>query len=585
MYKKNEEKEFSLKDYFVPFTTIKAIHFIVIVGFIVYGNMLFNGFVWDDLPFILNNPQVHKIDLQLLVSNNMFNNGSFYRPIPAVYFATMYTLFGQSAFFYHFMQLLLHLACTVFLFVYLCKFFHNKTAFFLSLVFLVHPINVESVAYIGSTQSELYFLPGIIALLLLSKKDGSLKRYIVISFLLALSVFTKETGFLFVILAIIYEFLFHSRKRIKVLFLSLVVFGIIYVCFRIFLGQVTYAPYVDVPIAALSFSQRLLHIPSILMYYLKTFLFPYKLAIWQDWVITSPSLENFYIPFGICFLVFFLLIGLLLYFMKTDKKQTNVFAFFAGWFLLGIGLLLHVYPLDMTVADRWFYFPIVGILGMLGLIIQNLIKNKKANGILLIVGVVIIVSYSLRTIVRNTNYYDEITLFNHDIQIEKGNNLELALGVAHLKSKNFKEGITHLQNSIDSHPTAEAYNNLGFYYEYRGDFHQAKKYYEKAMSLGFKNNPDKHLPAIYANYALFLFRTKDFKKAIKISEQGLKEYPNYTELWEYLAASKYMLRDQEGALGAAEKAKSISENEETIHLYTTILNKGKIPLEVKYINW
>ena len=55
------EQAFSLKNLFVPLTTLKAIHIIVIVGFIVYANMLFNGFVWDDKIYIIFNPQNHNI--------------------------------------------------------------------------------------------------------------------------------------------------------------------------------------------------------------------------------------------------------------------------------------------------------------------------------------------------------------------------------------------------------------------------------------------------------------------------------------------------------------------------------------------
>ncbi|MGH7204441.1 MAG: hypothetical protein ACREHC_08415, partial [Candidatus Levyibacteriota bacterium] len=58
---KSQEEEFSLKNIFVPFTTIKAIHWIVIIGFIVYFNSLSNSFILDDSAQIVANLGVHSV--------------------------------------------------------------------------------------------------------------------------------------------------------------------------------------------------------------------------------------------------------------------------------------------------------------------------------------------------------------------------------------------------------------------------------------------------------------------------------------------------------------------------------------------
>jgi hypothetical protein len=48
------ETEFSFKNYFVPLTTAKAVTWIIVIGFTVYFTVFFNGFVWDDFPFIFS---------------------------------------------------------------------------------------------------------------------------------------------------------------------------------------------------------------------------------------------------------------------------------------------------------------------------------------------------------------------------------------------------------------------------------------------------------------------------------------------------------------------------------------------------
>src|SRR5579871_987146 len=236
-----------IKKLFIPLTNRKVIIILFITGFTVYSKIFTNSFVWDDYTFIINYPGVHQLNLPLLLSRNEFNFGPFYRPIPAVYFSVLYSLFGNSAFFYHIIQLTLHIIVTFLLFVFLSFFFSGSISFFLCLVFLVHPINVESVAYIGSTQSELYSLPGLLALILARKKFPSLYRLISINLLLLLSIFTKETGFLFIIMLLLFRYLFRLRK-IKEFTFSAGVIVTIYALCRMFIGKVTYSPALEVPI-------------------------------------------------------------------------------------------------------------------------------------------------------------------------------------------------------------------------------------------------------------------------------------------------------------------------------------------------
>src|SRR5579872_2197126 len=109
MSTQEQENEFSFKDLFVPFTTLKAIHWIVIVGLIVYANMLFNGFVWDDKSYIIQNPELSHFNPIALFGHNMFNAIGQYRPIPAIYFAAIFAFFKDTPFFYHVPQLVLHI--------------------------------------------------------------------------------------------------------------------------------------------------------------------------------------------------------------------------------------------------------------------------------------------------------------------------------------------------------------------------------------------------------------------------------------------------------------------------------------------
>ena len=114
--KKEVEEEFSFYSYFVPFTTKKAIICIIIIVVIVYFNMLFNGFVWDDSQYIILNTKLHTFNFSNIFGQSLFNTGGQYRPIPALYFYFLYTLFQNSAFFYHLTSLAIHITNAILIF-------------------------------------------------------------------------------------------------------------------------------------------------------------------------------------------------------------------------------------------------------------------------------------------------------------------------------------------------------------------------------------------------------------------------------------------------------------------------------------
>ena len=92
-----EEHDFSFnfKQIFSPLTTKKAINIIAIVGIIVFFNALFNDFVIDDKGIIIDNTQVHTINIVYSFRESLINSGGQYRPIASLYYSFFYSLFLQ----------------------------------------------------------------------------------------------------------------------------------------------------------------------------------------------------------------------------------------------------------------------------------------------------------------------------------------------------------------------------------------------------------------------------------------------------------------------------------------------------------
>src|SRR6266404_7296187 len=127
------EEEFSFKKYFIPLTTAKAITWIIVIGLVVYCSSLFNGFVWDDEGQILNNTIVHSLNnIPSLLRGGTFIVGinqvasNYYKPLLPITFTFLYSLFGPNAFFFHFLQVILHISNACMVFLLFSKFFSKK---------------------------------------------------------------------------------------------------------------------------------------------------------------------------------------------------------------------------------------------------------------------------------------------------------------------------------------------------------------------------------------------------------------------------------------------------------------------------
>ena len=84
----------------------------------VYSRSLFCGFVRDDLPQIVNNPQVQSWEyLPRILTSHLWSQGArnhalFYRPLFSLWMLVVHTLGGLSPWFWHLSNILLHVACT-----------------------------------------------------------------------------------------------------------------------------------------------------------------------------------------------------------------------------------------------------------------------------------------------------------------------------------------------------------------------------------------------------------------------------------------------------------------------------------------
>jgi protein O-mannosyl-transferase len=564
---------------------------LLILGFLIYGNGLINGFVLDDTGQILSNPLIRSIqNIPGLFAGSTYSDGAstlrgnYYRPLMTSTYTVLYSFFGPSPFPFHLIQLLLHVTNAWLIYKLFRKWFSNNLAIFGSSLFLIHPINSETVLYIANLQDTLFMFFGLLALCVFILKPFRHYNTFIVFISLLLSLLSKETGILFIFLVLAYQLLYEKTRLIKtvsaVIFAAIIYFFLKYVVAHVGLVIQPFAP-----ISRLPLSERLIHIPSIIMFYVKTFFYPIDLLTVQNWLIRSVNITTFYLPLLFSLAILGLIILLPFKIFKNDHTKEKQFIFFVLWMLLGISLHLQILPLDATVADHWFYFPIVGLIEIILMLVDSTILRQRAYlRFTISLGIVILLLLSTRSFIRTYDFRNEYALAKHDLK-EDPNNFVLhnSLGIQLQNQKDLINAEKHFRIASQLYPGNNmAWNNLGFLYELRGaknnnnitDYKKADEFYTKATQTG-------NDPTTYINLAeLRLFKEKfKYSSVNTFLESALVKFPNNPKLLLMHAITLYKLGMRNNALIEVKHALKIQpQNNQSIQVYRLIDTNASINL-------
>ncbi|MDO8443671.1 MAG: hypothetical protein Q7S78_01650 [Candidatus Azambacteria bacterium] len=529
---------------------------LIIAGFLVYVNALSNKFVWDDEEQVVNNQVIQDAsNIPMILTSGTFYaggaglSGSFYRPLVSLFYLVNYQIWGLQPWGFHIFQIFLHLINVVLVYFLLEKIlfsfkinFAKSAAFLTALIFAIHPANVESVAYIGGIADVLYgffvlaafyiFVSGIN----LEKETINGARFFWFFAIAFLGLLAKESAAVIFPIAALYLYLlfkpgwkFWLKRFIPQ---SLFVIGFCLIL-RIFLAGISFNQPQFSPIAKSNFLTRLLTLPAEIFVYIKTIFFPRILATSQHFVVNSASDIRFW---GLGFIL--LLIGVFILFLATRQKEIlKPHLFFISWFFIGIFPALNiVLPLDMTAAERWLYFPMIGALSFAVISLMEAVKKTSSNwrNVAYIFLGAVIVLLSFRTIIRNGDWKDGLTLYGRDIEYSQESfNLENNYGVELFRAGRIDEAEKHFKNSITlQNNWSPPHNNLGAVYEKRGDLEKAKEAYQKSIDFS-----DYYLA--YENMAGLLIKMEETGQAKTFLENALKKFPQNPRLNLMLSAIYY----------------------------------------------
>ncbi len=364
---------------------------LIAVPLLVYIKVVTLGFTMlDDTIFITENQafnsNIHNVSVAFQRGVFSADKDFYYRPVFLVDFIFESKLFGDGVAGYHFTNLIFHLVCVLLLYIFLTKLRIPKPhALLLSLIFAVHPVLSQAVAWIPGRNDMLlmiFFLSSLILAIDYIQKPGLLLFSGQLTLYL-LALFTKETAAMIPVVALPLLILVCKAKWKS--WLPLVLGWSGGILFWAFIRSM--APLIKLNMTVWELLQNGLHRAPAAIQYLGKVIFPVNLAVF-------PSIDHITLVWGI--LAVMVLAGLIIVSKSYAKPLT-----FIGiiWFILFLIPVLVVPPtLNDQVFEHRLYIPLIGILLVLS---QTLLFHSQLKeSYKLSAATAIILLFSIMTFIR-----------------------------------------------------------------------------------------------------------------------------------------------------------------------------------------
>jgi tetratricopeptide (TPR) repeat protein len=504
---------------------------ILIVTFLAYIPVLNAGFVeWDDPDYVSNNILIRSFsNLGKLLITPLQGN---YHPLTMLSLAINYAISGLDAWSYHLFNLIFHLV-NCYLTFRLTMLLTNRNliiAFTTAILFGVHPMHVESVAWISERKDVLYtlfFLAGLISYIKYVD-DKSKKHYIITLLYLVLSLLSKHAAVVFPVVMFIIDIFRKRQLNIKLVVEKIPFFVIAFIT-----GLITYLAQTNVGATGFagefSLTSRIfMGFYGIMMYFIKMLL-PFNLSPFYPFPAIKLPLptEYFISP------IFTVVLILLIYF---TWKKTRVIVFGVLFYITNLLLVLQFLPVGSAIiADRYTYIPYIGLFFIIGWLISRYAKENiyKANYIVFPITLFL----AVRTFTQSKIWHDTAALWDHAIKVK---------------------------------PSARAYGNRGWIYNTEKNYPMAMQYYNEALKINaidyeaYRNRGN-----LYFNDKKYNLAYSDYMAALKIKSDDYAARVNLGALYSTLGKYDSALMNFDHALRIKPDYKSAFQNRGLTYMVLT----------------
>ncbi len=462
----------------------------------------YNFVDYDDPVYVTNNQVVQQgISVRGIKLAFTTFHASNWHPLTWLSHMLDCQFFGMNLGMHHLTSLLIHMANSLLL----MQIFYRMTnavwkSFLVALFFAVHPMHVESVAWISERKdvlSAFFWMLTLFFYVRYAEEPVSLRyAFVVLFFIFGLLSKPMVVTLPFVLLLLDFwpleRFQFlrltaSEQKDKKFPYQSitaLVLEKIPLILFSVVASWITLSAQ-SLAIGALDIYPNYLRLGNVIVSYVNYILkmiIPIHLAVFYPYPEAIPGWKIF------CSGIFLLLITV----FAANSTKKNPY-FLMGWFWF-LGTLIPVIGIVQvglqSMADRYTYLPFIGLFIMIVWGFEKvLFRNEHAHKIIYLMSVISFSCLILTAYFQTFHWKNTQLLFKHATEVVENNwlafnNLGVELrrkGDIDGAANNFKKAITYKISYID------AYNNLGTLLARTGNFQDAVFYFQKALHIDPEN--------------------------------------------------------------------------------------------------
>jgi tetratricopeptide (TPR) repeat protein len=560
---------------------------LAVITFVLYSNTLNSPFALDDYHNIIANKPIRITEFSIAALDEIVNKSLVKnRPIANISLAANYYFHQYDVVGYHIFNIAIHILNGILLFFFvqftLCltsgpasQKNRNLIAFSAALLWLVHPLQTQSVTYIIQRMNSMAAMFYLFSFVFYIKARISEKK--INKFLLAcgsltagiLAIGSKENAVMLPVFILLYEWYFFQdlrlnfKKRHYLILAGLILFLMGTVFF--YLGPEPIKAVANYSGRSFSLHERLLTELRVVVFYIGLILLPLpsRMTLEHDFALSHSFISPPATLFSLLALMGIIIATALL------AKRERFFSFCLLWFLGNLFIESSFIPLEIIFEHRT-YLPSMLLITFTVLVFQRVPTKERFKAFLLIVVVILLSNW---TYARNSIWKNEISLWT-DIAEKAPNKprAQMNFGILLSKEGRIDEAMVYLNRAVELDPDYDmGYYSLGDALMKQKKYIQASESYAKSLQIKPQNAlarfnlgkslaaAEKHQNAIFhyklaagkdqfISHQVYYFMGNSFyqlgryPEAIEAYRKSLHEKPDYKQAMLALSNTKKIIK-------------------------------------------